>query len=195
MLLEFPVTMVRFSLISLLLLTACQAEPPAQADKQKAPAPQGAAGPVALGQPDYSKAGQKLPALPYETRSGQKEALGADPKGRITLINLWATWCAPCKAEMPALARLASQNPERLRVLAISQDIGGWEVVDRFYKDTKLTSLAPLLDGQATMSMELEAPGLPLTIALDAQGREMWRVAGERTWDDAQSHALIFGTK
>lgn len=185
--------MVRFSLISLLLLAGCQAEPPAQADKQKAPAPQGAETPVVLGKPDYSKAGQKPPPLAYESRDGTRHKLGADPKGRITLINLWATWCAPCKAEMPTLAQLAQENPERLRVLAISQDIGGWKLVDRFYADTKITGLEPLLEPEALMSMELGAQGLPLTIALDGQGREMWRVAGERHWNDAESHALIFG--
>ena len=188
--------MVRFSLISLLLLglAACGAAPPAQGDKQKAPAPQGAAAKVVRGKADYSKAGQKLPPLVYESRDGTRHTLGADPKGRITLINLWATWCAPCKAEMPALARLATENAERLSVLAISQDIGGWKLVDRFYSDMKLTGLEPLLDPEAIMSMQLGAPGLPLTIALDGQGREMWRVSGDRHWDDAESHALIFGT-
>ena len=189
--------MVRFSLISLLLLAACQAQPPAQGDKQKAPAPQGAAAQEkgageALGQPDRSKAGQAVPPLAYETRDGQRLKLGPDPEGRITLVNLWATWCAPCKAEMPALARLAQQNDKRLRVLAISQDIQGWGPVDRFYAETKLQGLPPLLDSEALMSMQLEAPGLPFTIAYDAQGRELWRVAGPRTWDDAASHALIF---
>lgn len=183
------------SLIGALLLSlvACDAATPA--DTQKGKASQGAA-PVAAapkpstGEIDRSQAGKAGLAAPFVDRAEKPFRL-ADFKGTPVLVNLWATWCAPCLAEMPALDRLAAREKGKLVVLPISQDLEGWRAVDKFFAPGKFKALTPYLDQPNDWALGVGAKGLPVSILYDAQGRELWRVNGPLEWDQPEVAALL----
>lgn len=105
-------------------------------------------------------------------------------RGRMTLLNVWATWCAPCVKEMPALERLQTQlgGPE-FGVLALSVDRGGAHQVQPFLDKAGLTKLPIALDPPGAAMQALELRGLPTTLLLDAEGREVARFEGAAEWD------------
>ena len=128
------------------------------------------------------------------------EFLGADDKpmrladltGKARLINLWATWCAPCVKEMPSLDRLQAALPkDRFVVLPISLDGPSKAKVAPFYKDQKLGNLGIYFDkGRKTMQ-GLDVTLLPTSILVDAKGRELGRIEGDADWDMPESIALM----
>lgn len=99
------------------------------------------------------------------------------------VVNLWATWCVPCVAEMPELAALArAMGPEGISVLPLSSDRGGAEVVRRFYAAHGIAGLPVLLDPKGAAARAWGARGLPTTLIIDRQGRERARVEGAIDW-------------
>ncbi len=108
------------------------------------------------------------------------------------LINLWATWCAPCVVEMPQLDALAGELEGEVRVITISQDVRGAEVVTPFFAQKGFARLEPWLDPDAQLSAQFTPEGLlPLTILFNAQGKEVLRVAGGYEWDSPEAIATI----
>jgi thiol-disulfide isomerase/thioredoxin len=107
-----------------------------------------------------------------------------DFHGRIVLLNLWATWCAPCRKEMPALDRLqAKLGGSGFTVLPLSIDHRGRDVVARFYGELGLKSLSVYVDKSTNVTYAVNAIGMPTTLLIDAQGRELGRVIGPAEWD------------
>jgi hypothetical protein len=92
---------------------------------------------------------------------------------------------------MPALDRLARLNPDKLAVIAISQDMAGWRVVDPFFAKTKLSTLTPYIDKKNQLALHYKAKGLPLSIIYDAQGREVARLSAPTDWDRGEGLALL----
>lgn len=110
--------------------------------------------------------------------------------GKPLLLNLWATWCAPCLKEMPSLDRLAAERVGTLTVLAVAQDIHGAAVVGPWFSRAALTQLQPYLDpGNALLADYNSA--LPVTILFDADGREVWRITGALDWQGEQARELL----
>lgn len=110
------------------------------------------------------------------------------------LINLWATWCAPCVVEMPQLDALAGELEGEVRVITISQDVRGAEVVTPFFAQKGFAQLEPWLDPEAQLSAQFTPEGLlPLTVLFDAQGKEVLRVAGGYDWGSPEAVATIRG--
>jgi thiol-disulfide isomerase/thioredoxin len=110
----------------------------------------------------------------------------ADFHGRMVLLNLWATWCVPCRKEMPALDRLqAKLGGSGFTVLPLSIDHRGRDVVARFYRELGLKSLSIYVDTSANVTYAVNAVGMPTTLLIDAQGRELGRVVGPAEWDGA----------
>jgi thiol-disulfide isomerase/thioredoxin len=178
---------------ALLVLSACQKEAPKQeaaqgAQRGSASATQDNAVPAP--KLDRSHAGQPAPTTEFEDPDGEPVSLAAF-EGKPLLVNLWATWCAPCVAEMPTLDALARARNGKLQVLAVSQDMNGREKVDAFFKEHKLTTLEPYLDPKLDVMGELKAESLPTTILFDDKGRELWRVTGTEDWQSARAAALI----
>lgn len=104
--------------------------------------------------------------------------------GQGVVLNFWATWCPPCVAEMPALDRLhAMLAPQRITVLAASQDRGGMAAVRPFYERTGLRNLAVWFDPRGAAGRAFAIRGLPTTIILDRAGREVARLEGPAEWD------------
>ncbi len=172
--------------VPLLLLAAC--DRPADAPAQ--PAEAGAAATPAAGVVERKFAGTPLPALSLSDTGGKVLDLGAQD-GPV-LINLWATWCGPCVIEMPQLDALAGELDGEVRVITISQDIRGAEVVTPFFAEKGFARLEPWLDPETQLSAQFSPEGvLPLTILFDAQGKEVLRVAGGYEWDSPEAIALI----
>jgi thiol-disulfide isomerase/thioredoxin len=140
-------------------------------------------------QPDRSHKGEAAPATPLTDPAGKTVTLAA-LRGRPVLLNLWATWCAPCVAELPTLERLAAARGERLQVVTLSQDLKGAEVVKPFLAARGFSHLGQWLDTDSAFSMTLGV-NLPATILYDAAGRELWRVSGPMEWDGPAAAALI----
>lgn len=118
------------------------------------------------------------------------DIIAAHP-GQPVLVNLWATWCAPCIAELPTLDALAASSKGRLAVIAVSQDMEGWQKVSPFFTAEKYPNLRTWLESRTQLGAALQAAGLPLTILYGPDGREIWRYAGDRDWNNAESRALI----
>ena len=130
---------------------------------------------------DRSHAGTPAPAVLFENAARKPIGL-AEYRGRKLLVNLWATWCAPCLAEMPQIDTLAATRGASLAVLPISQDMEGWQVVEPFFATKRFKALKPYLDQPGSFAERLGVRGLPVSILYDEQGKEIWRVAGTPDW-------------
>src|SRR5262249_34528033 len=111
----------------------------------------------------------------------------ADFKGKVVLLNIWATWCGPCRKEMPALDRLqaALAGPD-FEVVALSIDRGGMDAVRKFFADIGIRNLAMYLDSSGQALRTLSALGLPTTLLIDREGREIGRLIGPAEWDSPE---------
>ncbi|MES2782548.1 MAG: TlpA disulfide reductase family protein [Pseudomonadota bacterium] len=139
----------------------------------------------------YKFAGQKAPTAPFASADGQDVTL-ADFAGKPLLLNVWATWCAPCKAEMPTLDALAALEKERMNVIVVSQDLQGRAPVVAFFEETGIKNLEPFTDADnAILAAFNNAIALPTTILYDSAGQEVWRIAGGVEWDDAEMAKLL----
>jgi len=147
------------------------------------------------GAPEAGRAGSAriLPDLRFVDGTGAPRSL-ADFRGRVILLNLWATWCVPCREEMPALDRLqAALGGPGFEVVALAIDQGGIAAVRRFYTELKLGALRIYLDQNGDALNKLGGLGIPLTILVDRDGRELWRVVGPREWDAPEAVRAIAG--
>jgi thiol-disulfide isomerase/thioredoxin len=144
----------------------------------------------------FKKEPEPLPAFKFQDAEGKERTL-ADWKGKVVLLNLWATWCLPCRKEMPALDRLqAAEGSAKFDVLAISVDRKGVDASKKFLDETGVKSLALYVDTSARLNSELRAVGLPATILIDTEGREIGRLLGPAEWDSEDAVRLIrFATK
>lgn len=116
----------------------------------------------------------------------------SDWKGRVVLVNLWATWCAPCRKEMPDLARLQKElGSDQFEVLAISVDRKGAEASSAFLKDTGADSLKLYVEPTTAIVNDIQAAGLPATLLIDRQGLEIGRLLGPADWASPEAQALI----
>ncbi|WNO53714.1 TlpA family protein disulfide reductase [Stakelama saccharophila] len=138
---------------------------------------------------DRSHAGEAAPDIGFTDLSGAKHTLD-DFRGSPVLVNLWATWCAPCIKEMPTLDALASDMGDRLKVVPISQDLGGAEAVRPWFAKRDYAALQPYVDPDMGWSTTLGG-NLPTTVLYDATGKEVWRYTGDRDWSDTESRKLI----
>lgn len=132
------------------------------------------------------KTPKAAPAVGFADVSGKRHTL-ADFKGRYVLLNLWATWCAPCVSELPALARLQSQVPS-LKVLAV--DVSGKDKpadADAFLKSHHAGALGTLVDNQVTLERSFNAYGLPVTVLIDPTGKVVARAEGPADWASPQA--------
>jgi thiol-disulfide isomerase/thioredoxin len=132
-----------------------------------------------------------VPPLTFLDADG-KERNPGDFGGRGLVINLWATWCPPCVAEMPALDRLqAMVEREGIVVLPLSSDRGGRAQVEPFYQRVGLRHLGIWLDPRGAAARALGARGLPTTVILDRTGQERARLEGEAEWDAPELVAAV----
>jgi thiol-disulfide isomerase/thioredoxin len=146
-----------------------------------------------------TKPAQTLPALTLTDLDKEQPANLDAFKGKLLIVNLWATWCGPCVQEMPSLVKLADAlKDQNVAVVAISEDRGGKFVVDPFLKEHSISGLPVFLDKTMSTMKALKTPAMPTTFLIDANGNEIGRVYGERDWNSPASRAEIgrlFGLK
>ena len=130
------------------------------------------------------------PAAVFSRADGAQMTL-ADYKGKVILLNVWATWCAPCVLEMPSLDALqAAQGSDRFEVVTVSLDRTSAEI-EAFFEDKDLTHLEGWHDGTFGLSAKLSLPGLPTSVFYNEHGREIARLPGEADWMSAESLDFI----
>ena len=132
-----------------------------------------------------------LPAAGFTEQGGKMRAL-KDFGGQIVLMNFWATWCGPCVREMPSLERLHQKLGSRdFTVIALSEDRKGWEKITPFRQELGLTALPLFHDVGSKMMFGAKVRGLPTTILIGRDGRELGRLTGHAEWDSDEAVALM----
>jgi len=127
----------------------------------------------------------------FRSASGEHLTL-ADFRGRVVLLNLWATWCGPCRSEMPALDRLqAMHQGDGLVVITVSVDKGGSAAVQHFFEQRGLRNLTPYLDANGATVRAFGARRIPTTLIIDRAGNVVGSLIGPRQWDSPDTAALI----
>ena len=169
-----------------LFLVSCDsgADAPTQPQAELSQEKQGLTGEI-----DRSLAGELMPAVNVTDPEGNQLNLGA-LQGTPVLLNLWATWCAPCVVEMPMLDNLADEMGDELRVITVSQDLRGAELVEPFFAENQYRNLEPWLDPENELGFSYEGV-MPTTILFDANGQELFRVLGGYHWDSDEARAAI----
>lgn len=142
---------------------------------------------------NFVAAREPLPLAAIEFVDGEGNPLTlADFNGRVVLLNLWATWCAPCREEMPALDALQAQTgSDDFLVLALSLDRGGIDKPRDFLEEIEIERLALYHDKTGRMGTKLGAFGLPTTLLIGRDGKSLGRLVGPAHWDDPDAVALI----
>jgi thiol-disulfide isomerase/thioredoxin len=134
-------------------------------------------------------AGAPLAAFDLQSLDGHA-LTSQDLMGRVVVLNFWATWCGPCKEEMPSLARLQSQfDSEQVRVVTVTTDVYPRGI--KQFLDHLGISLPVLFDEDQEFSRRFMVRGLPTTVLIDRHGRAVGRAVGPRAWDSRESAALV----
>jgi thiol-disulfide isomerase/thioredoxin len=137
----------------------------------------------------------RLPDLAFEDAEGKPKTL-SDWRGRTVLVNLWATWCVPCRKEMPALESLQTRlGGPAFEVIAINIDTRDLEKPKNFLKEAKLTRIGYFSDEKAKVFQDLKAIGralgMPTSVLVDGQGCEIATIAGPAEWGSDDAIKLI----
>jgi thiol-disulfide isomerase/thioredoxin len=176
-------------LAAVLMLAACR-----QQEQQKPAANETAAvGEAGIKGVHRDHRGETAPAGEFKTPDGTPITL-AKFRGVPVLVNLWATWCAPCVKELPTLDKLAASHrvDGQLGVVAVSQDSGPQPSVDAFLKKLSIHDLGSYQDPKMALSGALGPDTvLPTTILYDAQGKEVWRYVGDLDWTSREAAKLL----
>jgi thiol-disulfide isomerase/thioredoxin len=133
---------------------------------------------------------QALPQVPLADAGDAAASL--DPyAGKWMVVNFWATWCAPCRKEMPSLAALADDMPD-LAVVPIATGRNAVEGIQRFYAEVGVTDRLPLLrDPKAEMAHQMGVLGLPVTLIVNPEGQEVARLIGGAEWNSPEALAVL----
>jgi thiol-disulfide isomerase/thioredoxin len=129
--------------------------------------------------------------VPLTGPDGGETTLAA-VKGRLRLVNFWATWCAPCRKEMPSLAALErARGPDGLALVLVATGRNSPEAIERFAAEVGLPDLATHLDPTSRLAAAMGVPGLPVTILLYRDGAEIARLLGEADWSTPEALAVV----
>lgn len=132
-----------------------------------------------------------VPATGFQDAEGNPVGLDAF-RGKVVVLNFWATWCTPCVKEMPALDQLqADMAGSGVAVVALSSDRGGAATVREFFDKQSLRNLKIYVDAKNEVGRGLTVRGLPTTVLIDAWGQEVARLEGQAAWDSPQAKELV----
>ena len=139
---------------------------------------------------DRTHTGKPLPDVKVLDPAGKQTSLRSLQHGRFLLVNLWASWCAPCVKELPTLQKLRDARGSDLIVLPVDQDMGPQASVKAFLKEHQL-DFAAYQDPNMSLSGALGAEVLPTTVLFDPNGNEVWRYVGDLDWTSAEAAKLL----
>jgi thiol-disulfide isomerase/thioredoxin len=111
-------------------------------------------------------------------------------QGKWVVLNFWATWCAPCRHEMPSLDRLQAAMPD-LAVLPVATGRNSVEGIEKFFIEANVTGLPVLRDPKSQLARGMGVMGLPVTVILNPEGQEVARLIGDAEWDSADAKAVL----
>lgn len=132
-----------------------------------------------------------MPNLKFNGADGKPQSL-ADYRGSGLVVNIWATWCGPCIAELPTLVAIEKTLAQsKIRILPISIDLDGAKAVSPYYRSHDITNLPVLLDQDGSITGVLDAPGIPVTVIISADFRLVGRLDGSANWDSPGTIALL----
>lgn len=132
-----------------------------------------------------------LPEIPFFDERG-KARIFEDFYGKVVILNIWATWCAPCVEEMPAISKLQKDfKRKNVKVVAVSEDFKGAEEIRAFYKTYEITNLGIYMDQKNALFNALGIVGLPTSIIIDSNGKEVARAMGYIDWENPELRAFI----
>ncbi len=134
---------------------------------------------------------RELSDVTFQSRDGA-ETTFADHEGKVLVVNFWATWCAPCREEMPSLAALQDEMAsDDFEVITIATGRNPPAAVDRFFEEIGVDSLPIYMDNSMKVARSMAVLGLPVTIVVDKDGNEVARLTGGADWNSAEAKALI----
>ena len=129
--------------------------------------------------------------VPFTDPEGGEHRL-SDWQGKIVLVNFWATWCAPCRKEMPMLDALQAEfGGEDFEVVTIATGRNPLPGINRFFDEVGVTNLPILLDPKQELARDMAVLGLPITLILNREGQEIARLRGDAEWDSDSAKAII----
>ncbi len=141
---------------------------------------------------DVAQTPREVPAIAMQTPDNRPVSL-SDYAGRPVILNFWATWCAPCREEMPALDAVAAEGEVAVVTLATGRNtVDG---IERFFEEEGIEELPILLDPSQAAAREMSVLGLPVTVLIDAEGREVARLTGGAEWDAPEAEAVLDALK
>jgi thiol-disulfide isomerase/thioredoxin len=147
--------------------------------------------PISLGVMSLHDSPQTIPNIRFKDASGHDLSL-ENFRAKVVLLNIWATWCVPCRQEMPTLDRLQDKlGGPNFQVIPLSIDRGGIEEVAKFYTEVGVKHLGMYIDSSSKAARDLDTVGLPTTLLLDRKGREIGRLIGPVEWDTPEMIALL----
>ncbi|OSP55652.1 TlpA disulfide reductase family protein [Pseudoruegeria sp. SK021] len=116
----------------------------------------------------------------------------SDFAGKLVVLNFWATWCAPCKKEMPSLDRLQAElGGDTLQVVTIATGRNSPAGINRFFQEEGVSNLPTYIDPKQTLARDMAVLALPITVLIDKEGREIARLRGEADWDTDSALAIL----
>ena len=131
------------------------------------------------------------PDEPFTDMAGAEVRL-SDYRGKVVVVNFWATWCAPCRKEMPSLAALnAELGGEDLAVLPIATGYNALPGIQRFMAEIGVDDLPVMLDPKKALSHQFGVMALPVTVILDREGNEVARLMGDADWNSESAQAIL----
>ena len=127
----------------------------------------------------------------FTDASGAEMTL-ADFQGKYVLVNFWATWCAPCRKEMPQLAELQEEfGGDNFEVVTIATGRNPLPAIDRFFEENGVVNLPKFLDPRSSLARASGVLGLPITLILDPDGQEIARMRGDAEWNGESAKSVI----
>lgn len=129
---------------------------------------------------------------PFNLEDDGGKATLADYRGKYVLLNFWATWCAPCRKEMPQFNALQREfGGKEFEVLTIASGRNSPTGIKRFFKEAGVDSLPRHQDPKQALAAQMGVFGLPITVLIDPEGREIARLRGDATWDSDSAKSII----
>ncbi|WP_212524936.1 TlpA disulfide reductase family protein [Actibacterium sp. MT2.3-13A] len=137
------------------------------------------------------EAAKPLPDIGLVDAEGGARSL-SEYRGKVVVLNFWATWCAPCRQEMPSLDRLEAElGGDDFAVVTVATGRNSVTAIRKFFDETGITRLPVLRDPNQALAREMAILGLPITVILDREGNEIARLRGDAQWDSDSAKAIL----